>query len=115
MCRGETWLRFERATARTEDERATIVPATRLYFVEINFYSQNAHIGAGPITVTQNRMKAVDFTLPIYSFEAVGVRYRPPGPSDDLQVRQLLDSENIDLSMRWLKYIFYNVPAQEGE
>ena len=30
MCRGGTWLRFERATARTEDERATIVPATRL-------------------------------------------------------------------------------------
>ena len=29
MCRGGTWLRFERATARTEDERATIVPATQ--------------------------------------------------------------------------------------
>ena len=31
MCRGGTWLRFERAIARTEDERATIVPATRLH------------------------------------------------------------------------------------
>ena len=31
MCRGGTWLRFERATARTEDERVTIVPATRLF------------------------------------------------------------------------------------
>ena len=30
MCRGGTWLGFERAIARTEDERATIVPATRL-------------------------------------------------------------------------------------
>ena len=30
MCRGRTWLGFECAIARTEDERATIVPATRL-------------------------------------------------------------------------------------
>ena len=31
MCRGGTWLGFERATARREDKRATIVPATRLF------------------------------------------------------------------------------------
>ena len=30
MCRGGTWLGFERAIARTEDEHTTIVPATRL-------------------------------------------------------------------------------------
>ena len=36
MCRGWTWLRFERAITRTEDERATIVPATRL-FLSSNF------------------------------------------------------------------------------
>ena len=30
ISRGGTWLRFERATAQTEDERATIVPATWL-------------------------------------------------------------------------------------
>ena len=35
MCRGGTWLRFECAIARTEDERATIVPATRLIDVVI--------------------------------------------------------------------------------
>ena len=29
MCRGGTWLRFECAVARTEDECATIVPAIR--------------------------------------------------------------------------------------
>ena len=29
MCRGGIWLRFEHATAQTEDECATIVPATR--------------------------------------------------------------------------------------
>ena len=34
-CIGGTWLRFERATARTEDERATIVPATRLSVVNL--------------------------------------------------------------------------------
>ena len=28
-------LRFERATARTEDERATIVPATRLIYIQV--------------------------------------------------------------------------------
>ena len=31
MCKGGAWLRFERAITRTEDKRATIVPATRLY------------------------------------------------------------------------------------
>lgn len=50
---------------------------------------QNANVGAGPITVTMNREKAVDFTNPIYSFEAVSVRLRPPGPPDDLQVGTL--------------------------
>ena len=29
---GGTWLGFKRAIARTEDERPTIVPATRLFF-----------------------------------------------------------------------------------
>ena len=47
---------------------------------------QNANVGAGPITVTMNREKVVDFTNPIYSFEAVSVRLKPPGPPDDLQV-----------------------------
>ena len=32
-----TWLRFERATARTEDERATIVSATRLMMTTLFF------------------------------------------------------------------------------
>ena len=36
MCRGGTWLRFECATARTEDERATIVPATRLNIPDLS-------------------------------------------------------------------------------
>ena len=36
MCRDGTWLRFERETALTEDERATIVPATR-HYVTVKF------------------------------------------------------------------------------
>ena len=36
MCRGGTWLRFEWAITRIEDERATIVPATRLYIANLN-------------------------------------------------------------------------------
>ena len=44
MLRGGTWLRFERATARTEDERATIVPVTRLRGTYLVFCAQYRHI-----------------------------------------------------------------------
>ena len=53
--------------------------------VSLSVCCQKVDVGAGPITVTQGREEAVDFTLPIYSFEAVGVRNKPAG-SDDLQV-----------------------------
>ena len=45
MYRGGTWLGFERAIARTEDERATIVPATRLYLHNILIHRVNREIG----------------------------------------------------------------------
>ena len=51
MCRGGTWLRFERATARTEDERATIVPVP-LYFSD---GPRNVRIYLSPWTVTCSR------------------------------------------------------------
>ncbi len=48
---------------------------------------QKAELGAGPITMTLMRERAVDFTYPIYSFEAVSVRNKPPGPPSDDEVR----------------------------
>ena len=38
MCRGGTWVRSVRAVTRTEDERAKIVPATRLQLAYLKKY-----------------------------------------------------------------------------
>ena len=70
MCRGGTWLGFEQAITRTENECVTIVPVTRLYIGRTYThgggygFKVSAHLFTGRVLLLTGRLKSNLYNFP---------------------------------------------------